>query len=122
MKVWSVVLASVSHYFSDMRGTPSIVTRDDEGFKVNSKSIVGLSGSTLDILGLAIRVALMRTFLPSLSFLQLDEPASGCDDDRETAMLGLITACKFDQILLVTHSTLADAFSSNVISLGEANA
>lgn len=121
-KLWTIVLGSCSTYFSDMRGTPSVVTRDEDGFKVNGKAVAGLSGSTLDVLGLAIRVALTRTFLPNIPFMGLDEPASGCDDDRETAMLGLITACKFDQVLLVTHSSLADAFSSQVITLGGENA
>lgn len=119
-KLWQVVLGSVSHYFSQMRGVASVVTKDDDGFKVNGQSITGLSGSTLDILGLAIRTALTRTFLPNVQFLGLDEPASGCDEERETAMLGLITSCQFDQVLLVTHSALADSFAAKVITLGEA--
>jgi len=118
-KLWTIVLASVSHYFSEMRGVASVVTRAENGFKVNGQSVVGLSGSTLDILGLAIRVALTRTFLQNAPFLVLDEPAAGCDAEREMAMLGLLTACEFQQTLLITHSDLSDAYAAKIITLGE---
>jgi ABC-type transport system involved in cytochrome bd biosynthesis fused ATPase/permease subunit len=76
-----------------------------------------LSGSTLDALGLAIRIALTKTFLPNSRFMVLDEPAAACDDSREANMLGLVAACDFDQVLLVTHSTLADSFAAQVVNL-----
>ena len=116
-KLWSIVLSTVGHYFSAIRGTQSVVTRDESGFKVDGKPVPGLSGSTLDALGLAIRIALTKTFLPNIDFLVLDEPASACDDDRETNMLGVITTAGFAQVLLVTHSTLADAFADQVVTL-----
>lgn len=116
-KVWALVLATVSQYFSQVRGTPSVVTRGEKGFAVDGKSAKSLSGSTKDSLGLAIRLALAKTFLPSLGFLILDEPAAACSDSRESAMLGLLSACDFDQILMVTHSDLADAYSSSIIQL-----
>lgn len=117
-KLWSLVLASVSHYFSQIRGTASVVTRSDSGFKVNGQSVTGLSGSTIDSLGLAIRVALVKTFLPNVRFLMLDEPGKGCDQNRESAMIGTVAACDFDQVLLVTHSELADSFAQKVVTLG----
>ncbi|HOU22824.1 MAG TPA: hypothetical protein PLN42_01070, partial [Anaerolineae bacterium] len=116
-KVWALVLSTVSQYFSQVRGTPSVVTRGEKGFAVDGKSAKSLSGSTKDSLGLAIRLALAKTFLPSLGFLILDEPAAACSDSRESAMLGLLSACDFDQILMVTHSDLADAYSSSIIQL-----
>lgn len=116
-KLWSIVLSTVGHYFSAIRGAQSTVTRDEAGFKVDGKPVPGLSGSTLDALGLAIRIALTKTFLPNIDFLVLDEPASACDDARESNMLGVITTAGFAQVLLVTHSTLADAFADKVVTL-----
>jgi DNA repair exonuclease SbcCD ATPase subunit len=116
-KLWGTVLATVSHYFSAIRGVQSAVSRDDAGFKVDGKPVPGLSGSTLDALGLAIRIALTKTFLPNNDFLILDEPAAACDDSREANMLGVITTAGFEQVLLVTHSTLADPFADQVIEL-----
>lgn len=118
-ELWSMVLASVSHYFTAIRGIPSTVTRDADGFKVNGQLVGGggLSGSALDALGLSIRVALTRTFLPNARFFILDEPAAAADEQRELNMLGLISTVEFDQILLVTHSDLANSFASQVIQL-----
>ena len=116
-KLWGTVLSTVSYYFSAIRGVQSVVTRDDSGFRVDGKPVPGLSGSTLDALGLAIRIALTKTFLPNNDFLILDEPAAACDDERESNMLGVITTAGFDQVLLVTHSALADAFAEQVVTL-----
>ena len=116
-KLWAIVLSSVSQHFSQIRGTPSIVTRDANRFLVDGHNSMGLSGSTLDALGLAIRVALGKTFLPSVSFLLLDEPAAGMSDERETAMLGLLATLDYDQVVVVTHSPLADSFATSVVAL-----
>lgn len=116
-ELWTIVLGSVSYHFTRMRGTESLVTRDADGFRVNGRSVAGLSGSTQDALGLAVRVALTRTFLPNVPLLVLDEPFHGCDETRELAGLGLLTSTGFTQTLLVTHSTLADSVSDNLITL-----
>lgn len=116
-KLWGMVLASVSKYFTSIRGTAGVVTRVDNSFQVNGQSIGGLSGSTLDSLGLAIRIALTKTFLPNTRFMTLDEPTAACNEERSTAMLGVIATADFDQVLLVTHSDLADSFASQVIQL-----
>lgn len=100
-----------------MRGTQSIVSRTDGAFLVDGRPIEGLSGSTLDILGLAIRVALLKTFLPACSFLVLDEPAAACDAEREAALIATIATAKFEQVVLVTHSDLADAFADQLLNL-----
>lgn len=116
-ELWSIVLSSVSHYFSAIRGVKSAVTRAEKGFQVDGHAVAGLSGSTLDALGLAIRVALTKTFLPNSRFMILDEPGAACDDQRESNMLGLIASSDFDQVILVTHSDLADAFANQIVSL-----
>lgn len=116
-RLWSVVLASVSTYFSQVRGEVSVITRSETGFLCNGKPVEGLSGSTLDSLGLAIRIALGKTFLPSVDWLLLDEPAAGMDDEREAAMLGLLSTVNYGQVVVVTHSSLADTFANSVIQL-----
>lgn len=116
-QLWATVLSAISHYFSDIRGTRSVVTMTTDGFLVDGKPAEALSGSTLDSLGLAIRIALGKTFLPSVDFLMLDEPAAGMDDARETAMLGVLSACNYSQVIVVTHSVLADAVAATVLQL-----
>jgi DNA repair exonuclease SbcCD ATPase subunit len=116
-ELWSIVLSSVSYYFGQIRGTKSAVTRADKAFLVDGRGITGLSGSTLDALGLAIRIALTKTFLPNTSFMILDEPAAACDANREANLLGLVSAASFEQVILVTHSDLADAYAAQVVNL-----
>lgn len=116
-ELWTLVLHGVSHYFTSIRGVASVVSRGDAGFVVDGRPATDLSGSTLDALGLAIRMALQKTFLPTLDFMMLDEPASGMDDNRETAMLGLLAASGYNQVMLVTHSPLADAFATQVVQV-----
>ena len=115
-QLWNIVLGAVSHYFSQIRGTPSVVTREGGGFLVDGKSSAGLSGSTLDALGLSIRIALTRTFLPNVPWLVLDEPAAACDNDREAAMLGVVAGSGFPQTLMVSHSELGESYAANVIT------
>ena len=116
-KLWSIVLSAVSSYFSEMRGTRSAVTKDSDGFKVDGHPISTLSGSTLDILGLAIRVALIRTFLPTAPFLVLDEPCAAMDQQRTEATLGFVVACGFKQIVVVTHEDTSEAVADHMIEL-----
>jgi exonuclease SbcC len=116
-KLWGTVLSAVAHYFSQIRGVQSTITKDGDGFKIDGKSVKGFSGSTLDALGLALRIALTKTFMPNNDFLILDEPGAACDDEREANMLGLVAACGFSQVLLVTHSQLADVFADSMLVL-----
>lgn len=117
--LWNSVLASVSSFFSSMRGEASLVTKDDTGFRVNGRSVDSLSGSTLDVLALAIRVALSKTFVPHVSFMLLDEPAHGCDESRTSNLLGFMSSAGFDQTLLASHDELSESVASNVVMLGE---
>jgi len=118
-KLWTVVLASVSSYFSTMRGETSAVIREGNEFKVNGNVIGGggLSGSALDILGLAIRMALTRTFLPSAPFMILDEPAAAMDVNRTRQTLGFLVAAGFKQTILVTHEDESEAVADNLITI-----
>ena len=84
---------------------------------VNGEYVGSLSGSTLDLLGLAIRVALVKTFLPTCPFLILDEPASAMDSNRTALMMGFLSGVGFNQIILVTHEDLSEAVANNVIEL-----
>lgn len=116
-QLWTTVLGAVSHYFSRIRGTPALVTKSDKGFMVDAKSYTNLSGSTIDSLGLAVRMSLQKTFLPNVDFMLLDEPASGCDETRELAMLGVLASSGYNQVVLVTHSERADTFAAQVITI-----
>ena len=116
-KMWGTVLGAISRYFSQIRGEQSVVTRDADGFKVNGRSVAGLSGSTNDALGLAIRMALSKLFLPGVPLLFLDESFAGADDTRELAGVGTLAGAGFSQVLLVTHSNLPEQIADNLITL-----
>ena len=116
-KLWNTVLASVSVMFSQMRKEESWVTKEKDGFKVNGHSVESLSGSTLDLLGLAIRTSLLRTFLPQCGLLVLDEPMHGCDEARSESMLGFLKSVDFQQTLLVSHESVSESVADNLIVL-----
>ncbi len=116
-KLWNTVLASVSVMFSTMRKEESWVTKEGSGFMVNGQPVESLSGSTLDVLGLAIRCAMLRTFLPQCGLLVLDEPMSACDSDRSETMLGFLKSVNFQQTLLVSHEEVSETVADNLITL-----
>ena len=117
-KIWRAVCDTVSVYFSQMRGVESVVSKDSkEGFTVNGEAISSLSGSTLSILGLALRVALVKTFLPSCDILLLDEPFDGADNSRRDSMLGFIVQSGFMQMIIITHENSTESFSDELLLL-----
>lgn len=116
-KLWSRVLAAVSVMFTRIRGEKSIVTKDKDGFKVNGQAVESLSGSTLDALGVAIRTALSRTFLPHCGFALMDEPGAACDADRVQSLIGFLASAGFDQTILITHDPVSESFADNLIEL-----
>ncbi len=116
-KIWNTMLKVVSNYFTKMRGELSHVTRGEKNFLVNGKSTKGLSGSTLDVLGLAFRMAQSELFLAGVPFLALDEPFSGCDSDRSSSITGLLGAAVDKQVVLVTHSDIGPDVCENLITL-----
>ncbi|MCF8208501.1 MAG: AAA family ATPase [Rhodoferax sp.] len=118
-QLWRLTLAAVSSYFSEMRGARSVVSKGSDGFTVDDHTVASLSGSTLDILGLAIRVALVRTFLPSAPFLLLDEPMSGCDAERTEALLGFLSTVGFRQVILISHEDVSESVADHIITLAD---
>lgn len=116
-KLWSMVLTGVSTLFSQVRGEKSVVERTANGFTVNGSPITSLSGSSMDLLGTATRVALVRTFLPACPILIVDEPAQGCDASRTASLLGFLAGCGFSQIIMATHDPLSETFADSVINL-----
>ena len=117
-KIWRAVCGVVSLYFSQMRGVESVVSKDSkEGFTVNGEAISSLSGSTLSILGLALRVALVKTFLPSCDILLLDEPFDGADSSRRDSMLGFIVQSLFTQMIIITHENSTESCSDELLLL-----
>lgn len=116
-KLWAGLLAAISRTFSELRGVPSVVGRSADGFEVDGKPAADLSGSTLDILGLAVRISLMRAFLPGVGLLILDEPAAAMDAAREERLLAALATLDFGQVLMVSHGDTAKAVAGSVILL-----
>ena len=116
-KLWSLVLSTVSTLFTQMRGETSIVAKGKDGFTVNGKPVESLSGSTLDILGASIRIALMKTFIPHATFMVLDEPAAAMDEERTAMLLATLSSVGVSQIIMSTHETISEALSTNVFQL-----
>ena len=116
-KIWSNVLGAVSHYFSTMRGTKSVVSKLEDVFLVDGSPVTSYSGSTQDVLGLALRIALIRTFLPTCDFMLLDEPFAACDDGRQTTALGFLAGAGFKQLLVITHEDISESVADNLVTL-----
>ena len=116
-KLWGMILGAVSASFSKMRGVKTVITKTKDGFLANGQAVESLSGSTMDLLGLAIRCALLKTFVPDCPFLILDEPMAQCSDDRAAQMLAYIKACGFPQIILVTHEEVSSDQADQLIVL-----
>ena len=116
-ELWGLVLSGISTIFSQIRGMKTVVTRTSDRFMIDGKKAESFSGSAKDSLGMAIRFMLQKTFLPTVDFTILDEPASAADSQRESDMLATITGLGFAQVILVTHSDIADTFADNIITL-----
>ena len=116
-QLWNTVLASVSVMFSQMRGEASIVTKGKDGFRVNGQAVESLSGSTLDLLGLALRCSLLKTFVPHCDLLVLDEPFASMDTARSAEALALIQAAGFNQVLLITHEDMSESLADNILEI-----
>jgi DNA repair exonuclease SbcCD ATPase subunit len=115
-RLWNTVMAGVSNYFSRLRGVPSIVTRGPGGFLIDGHG-GRLSGSTADVLGLALRIVVAKVFAPT-GLLILDEPSSGCDQRRTASMTGVLAASGFEQVIIISHNDLTESLSElNLIEL-----
>jgi len=101
-----------------LRGTQTTITRAKQGFLCDNVHVRNLSGSTLDILGLAIRFALTKLLLPHIDFQLLDEPGAGCDERRTANLMGFVTTADFPQAVVITHHDVDEAAADNLICLG----
>ena len=117
-RLWATLMDGISTIFSEIRGVQSKVSRTSDGLLIDGKASRLYSGSTQDALGLAVRFMLQKTFLPNAGFVMLDEPAAGADEVRETDMIASVIRADFAQVIMVTHSALADTYASNLITLG----
>lgn len=116
-QIWGTVLGSVSVMFSQIRGETSIVTKEAGGFHVNGHPIGGLSGSTKDALGVAIRCSLIRTFLPGCQILILDEPCAFMDTSRAESLLGFTSGLDMKQSILITHESISESIADSIHQL-----
>ena len=116
-RLWKIVSSAISHYFTRIRGEATIIEQGEDGFTENGRPVKGLSGSAKDTLGLAVRAALSRVFIPGAPLMIVDEPFAACDSVREVAGIGVLAGLGFDQTILVTHSDLADAMADKIIHL-----
>ena len=116
-RLWKIVSSAISHYFTRIRGEATIIEQGEGGFTENGRPVKGLSGSAKDTLGLAVRAALSRVFIPGAPLMIVDEPFAACDSVREVAGIGVLAGLGFDQTILVTHSDLADAMADKIIHL-----
>ena len=114
-KLWGIVMGGVSNYFSRLRGVPSVVIRTEGGFLVDGKA-GRPSGSTLDVLGLALRIVVAKVFANS-GLLVIDEPSAGCDVERTANMAAVVTSAGFDQVIWVSHDDVAEVGAANLIEL-----
>lgn len=102
-QLWSMVLKAVSTFLSKMRSEASIVERVEKTFTVNGHPFTSLSGSAMDLLGLAIRMALVKVFVPGNDMLLLDEPFAACDASRTQQCLAFTALAGFKQVIVITH-------------------
>lgn len=114
-KLWSTIMQGVSNYFSRLRGVPSVVARTPNGFSVDGK-MSRPSGSTLDILGLALRIVVAKLFTGA-GLLVLDEASAGCDNERTLNMASVVQAAGFEQIIWATHDDVVEIGAANLIEL-----
>lgn len=112
--LWNRMLNGVSALFSQMRGAPSTVTRSKGGFLVDGHKRP--SGSTKDILGLALRMVVTKMFT-SCDILFLDEVASGCDGERAARVFQTAASAGFNQVLMITHNDRDETGDVNLIQL-----
>ncbi len=113
--LWAKILGGTSAFFSQFRGVQSVVTKSKQGFLVDGSNSRP-SGSTLDVLGLALRITIAKVF-STCGVLILDEPSAGCDEERTALMTAGLVSAGFDQVILVTHKQADEGAAGNLIQL-----
>jgi len=116
-RLWDMVLKAVTQYLSRSRNQVSDVKKVDKSFTVNGHPFDSLSGSAIDMLGLAIRVALLKIFAPGVELMILDEPFGACDAERQRDALSFLLAMNIGQIFIVTHEPTTESVCDNVIGV-----
>lgn len=114
-RIWGTIMGGISGYFSRLRGVPSVVVRGPKGFLVDGKA-GRPSGSTLDILGLALRIVVAKVFANS-GLLVIDEPSANCDRERTANMAAVVAAAGFEQVIWVSHDDIAETCAANLIEM-----
>lgn len=116
-QLWNIVLTSVSTYLSRMRSETSEVTREGKVFLVNGKPHTSYSGSARDLMGLGMRIALTKTFVPAADMLILDEPFAACDAARTRSCLSFTAAAGFKQTIIITHEDQTDELFDHIVEV-----
>lgn len=111
--LWQKLLGVTETYFSLFRGKVSTLNMSKKGILVDGH-LSAPSGSTLDILGLALRLAMSKLFANN-GLCILDEPSSGCDDERTAAMTAGLISSGFDQVVMVTHKDVDEAAGNLIL-------
>jgi exonuclease SbcC len=126
--IWDVILSTASEIVanatSEMENPIDRVLIDDKGkFMFESGGNVfyvqgGAGGCQLEMLGVAMRLALSNVFYEDdVGFMMLDEASSQMSDDNAINLASML-ASTGKQILYVTHRKTEQLSAGNVITLG----
>lgn len=126
--IWDVILSTASEIVanatSEMENPIDRVLIDDKGkFMFESGGNVfyvqgGAGGCQLEMLGVAMRLALSNVFYEDdVGFMMLDEASSQMSDDNAINLASMLASTD-KQILYVTHRKTEQLSADNVITLG----
>jgi DNA repair exonuclease SbcCD ATPase subunit len=125
VELWDNMLAYASHLISTTTdglpdGRLTQVFREEgelfvveDGYKM---AVSELSGFQRSLVGLAIRIAMSRTFYGEDHFLLLDEPTSDANDESAARIAGMLQGLG-SQVIYVTHREGDAMNAGTVISL-----
>lgn len=111
--LWQKLLSVTETYFSLFRGKPSTLSISKKGILVDDH-LSAPSGSTLDVLGLSLRLAIGKLFADN-GFCALDEPSAGCDNTRTAAMAAGLISANLEQIIMVTHKDVDEQIGNLIL-------
>jgi len=111
--LWKKLLNVTETYFSLFRGKPSTLSISKKGILVDDH-LSAPSGSTLDVLGIALRLAIGKLFADN-GFCALDEPSAGCDTTRTAALAAGLISANLEQTIMVTHKDVDEQIGNLII-------
>jgi DNA repair exonuclease SbcCD ATPase subunit len=111
--LWQKLLSVTETYFSLFRGKRSTLSISKKGILVDDH-LSAPSGSTLDVLGLSLRLAIGKLFADN-GFCALDEPSAGCDETRTAAMAAGLISANLEQIIMVTHKDVDEQIGNLIL-------